>query len=55
MDARADAHDASGVYSEFGRNHAPTINRCNGQDSVAVPLLRRSNPKTPKQKFFMTQ
>ena len=42
-------------YSELRRNHAPAINHCNGQDSVAMPLLRNSNPETPVSKSFMTQ
>ena len=36
------------------RNYAPTINRCDGEDSVEMSLLRRSNPETPA-KPFMTQ
>jgi hypothetical protein len=37
------------------RDHAPAINRCTGQNAVAMSLLRRSNPKRPAAKSFMTQ
>ena len=40
---------------ELDRNHAPAINRCTGQDAVAMPLLRRSNPNKPAARSFMTQ
>ncbi len=33
----------------------PAINRCTGQNAVAMSLLRRSNPEMPAVKSFMTQ
>ena len=52
---RGSAAAARTPHSELRRNHAPAINHCNGQDPVAMPLLRNSNPETPVSTSFMTQ
>jgi SRSO17 transposase len=52
---RGSAAAARTPHSKFHRNHPQAVNRCNGEDSVAMPLLRHSNPKTPASKSFMTQ
>jgi len=52
---RGSALAAGTPHPELNRNHAPTINRRACQDPVAMPMLRRSNPKTPAPQRLMTQ
>jgi SRSO17 transposase len=52
---RGSALAASTPHPELNRNRAPTIDRRAGQDPVAMPMLRRSNPKTPAPQQLMTQ
>jgi SRSO17 transposase len=42
-------------HPQLNPNHAPTIDRRARQDTVAMPMLRRSNPQKPASQLLMTQ